>query len=143
MSDLRVVPALLGGGLIGVGLLLALWASRRVVGVSGIVGGLWRPQAGDAAWRVAFFIGLLAGGTLLLLFAPTTLRFDVDRTLPALAVGGLLVGFGTRLGNGCTSGHGVCGLAQLSPRSLIAMLCFVSTGAATVFAVEHLMAGRK
>lgn len=142
MSDLRVVPALLGGGLVGVGLLLALWASQRVVGVSGIVGGLWRPRPGDAAWRVAFLIGLLAGGTLLLLFAPATLRFDVDRSLPALAVSGLLVGFGTRLGNGCTSGHGVCGLAQLSPRSLVAMLCFVGAGAATVFAVEHLMAGR-
>ena len=132
MSDLRVVPALLGGGLIGVGLLLALWASRRVIGVSGIVGGLWRPQAGDAAWRVAFFIGLLAGGTLLLLFAPTTIRFDVDRTLPALAVGGLLVGFGTRLGNGCTSGHGVCGLSRLSLRSLANVLAFMGAGVVTV-----------
>lgn len=142
MSDLHVVPALLGGALIGVGLLLALWASGRVVGVSGVVGGLWRPRQGDAAWRIAFLIGLLTGGTLLLVFAPGTLRFDISRSLPALAVGGLLVGFGTRFGNGCTSGHGVCGLARLSPRSLVAMVCFVSAGAATVFAVERLMAGR-
>lgn len=142
MSNLRVVPALLGGGLVGAGLLLALWASGRVVGVSGIVGGLWRPRPGDAAWRVAFLIGLLTGGTLFLLVAPGTLRFDVDRSLPALAFSGLLVGFGTRFSNGCTSGHGVCGLAQLSPRSLVAMLCFVGAGAATVFVVEHLMAGR-
>ena len=142
MNDLRVVTALSGGVLIGVGLLLALWASGRVVGVSGIVGGLWRPRQGDAAWRIAFLVGLLGGGTLFLQLAPGALRFDIDRSLPALAAGGLLVGFGTRFGSGCTSGHGVCGLARLSPRSLVAMFCFVGAGAAAVFVVEHLMAGR-
>lgn len=142
MSDLHVAPALMGGGLVGVALVLALVASRNAVGVSGIIGGLFRPAPGDSTWRLAFLAGLLAGGTLLFLFAPGSLHFDVNRSLPVLAFGGLLVGFGTRLGNGCTSGHGVCGMAQLSPRSMVAMVCFVGAGAATVFVVEHLLGGR-
>jgi uncharacterized protein len=141
VSDLRPGAALLGGALVALGLLLALVAGRRVVGVSGVVGGIVLPSAGDTAWRVAFLIGLLVGGVLLAVVAPGTLTFTLDRSLPALAVSGLLVGFGTRLGNGCTSGHGVCGVARLSRRSLVATATFVAAGAATVFAAQHLIGG--
>ena len=124
------------------GLLLALLASRRVVGVSGVLGGLLPAARGDAAWRVAFLGGLLAGGSALSLLAPAAVRFDISRSLAAMAVGGLLVGFGTRLSNGCTSGHGVCGVGRLSPRSLAASAAFMAAGALVVLAVARLLGGR-
>jgi uncharacterized membrane protein YedE/YeeE len=127
------LPSLLGGALIGAGASLMLLAHGRVLGVSGIVGGLLSPQAGEVGWRAWFLAGMLAAGAVGVLAAPSAFAYDVDRGLPALALAGLLVGFGTRLGSGCTSGHGVCGLSRLSARSLAATLTFMATGAATVW----------
>jgi len=127
-----------GGLLIGLGAALLLLANGRVAGVSGIVGGLLRPARGDVGWRFAFVLGLLAAplGWLALQAMPPA---QIDHTPALLAAAGLLVGLGTRFGSGCTSGHGVCGIARLSPRSLVATLCFMAAGFATVFVTRHLL----
>jgi uncharacterized membrane protein YedE/YeeE len=134
--------ALAGGGLLGVGLVLALLASGRVVGVSGVLGGLLPSRAGDRGWRLAFLFGLLAGGAALALWWPQAVAFPLDRSWVALVAAGLLVGYGTRLANGCTSGHGVCGVSRLSPRSLLATATFVGSGALTVFVIDTVFGGR-
>lgn len=135
MSRSELVSGLLGGALIGIGLLLVALARRRVVGVSGVVGGLLAPRTGDVGWRLAFVAGLVGGGALLAPdAAPAGLA--LAQSLPTLALGGFLVGYGARLGNGCTSGHGVCGLGRLSPRSLAATGIFIAAGAATVLALQ-------
>jgi uncharacterized membrane protein YedE/YeeE len=134
--------ALLGGLLVGVGLVLLLLASQRPVGVSGVIAGVLTPKRGEAAWRLAFLGGLVLGGLLLNRARPGALAFDVDRSLPTLVIAGALVGLGTRLGNGCTSGHGVCGIGSLSIRSLVATAIFLSTGAGTLYVVKHLFGGR-
>jgi uncharacterized protein len=131
--------SLAGGILLGIATSMFLLLNGRVLGISGIASGLLRPERGDALWRVLFLAGLLAApfvlGAIYPLPAP---RFDTGWA--TLVVAGLLVGWGTRLGSGCTSGHGICGLARLSPRSLVATLCFMATGFATVFVVRHLLA---
>ncbi len=134
--------AVAGGVLVGFALLLTLVASGRPVGVSGILGGLLLGTPGDRGWRAAFLAGLFLGGVVLLAVSPHLLAFTLDRSLPAMAAAGFLVGFGTRLGNGCTSGHGVCGLGRFSPRSLVAATVFVGAGAAAVLVVEQLLGGR-
>lgn len=133
--------ALLGGALIGAAAALFIVFNGRVAGISGVLGGLFRPPegstAGDSsAWRVAFVAGLLVAPLLYLAFAvwPAVV---VDASYGALVLAGLLVGVGTRYGAGCTSGHGVCGVARLSPRSLVATACFMAAGFATVYAVRH------
>lgn len=137
-----LVTAALGGVLIGLSAVLLLAVLGRIAGVSGIAGGLVAgSRAGDRAWRAAFVAGLVLAP--LLLFA---LRGDNGVGAPdagwlRLALAGLLVGIGTRIGGGCTSGHGVCGTARLSPRSLIATAVFMAFGMATVFAVRHLGGG--
>jgi uncharacterized membrane protein YedE/YeeE len=141
MEPLSVVQPLLGGVLIGIASVLVLKAYGRVAGVSGIAGGLLKPVAGDIAWRVAFVAGLLIAGTVAAFVAPQSLRIeDASGTLGVVGVvaTGLLVGFGTRLGNGCTSGHGVCGVSRLSTRSIVATLTFMFTGGVTVYVVRHL-----
>lgn len=127
-----------GGLLIGLGAAVLLLANGRVAGVSGIVGGLLRPARGDIGWRLAFLLGLLAAplGWLALQAMPPA---QIDHTPALLAVSGLLVGLGTRFGSGCTSGHGVCGIARLSPRSIVATLCFVAAGFATVYVMRHVL----
>lgn len=128
-----------GGLLIGLAAALFLLANGRVLGVSGIVGGLLPPQRGDTGWRVTFIAGLLAAPWLWQLFAPLpAMRFDAGAAQLVLA--GLLVGWGTREGSGCTSGHGICGLSRLSPRSMVATGAFMATGFATVFVLRHVMA---
>jgi uncharacterized membrane protein YedE/YeeE len=134
--------ALFGGLLIGVGLTLLLLVNRRPTGVSGVLGGVVAPARGDTGWRIAFLLGLCAGGLVLEAARPGALTFDVSRSLPALVIAGLLVGYGTRLANGCTSGHGVCGIARLSSRSILATAIFVSTGALTLYVVNHVFGGR-
>jgi uncharacterized protein len=131
-------PALAGGVLIGLAAALFALLNGRIAGISGIVGGLMGPRRGDIAWRVAFIAGLLAAPLLYAAFAelPTP---RIDASMPVLAVAGLLVGLGTRYAAGCTSGHGVCGLSRLSPRSLAATLAFMGAGFATVFVVRHLL----
>jgi uncharacterized membrane protein YedE/YeeE len=130
--------SLAGGILIGLATALLLLANGRVAGISGILGGLLRPARGDIAWRVAFIAGLfLAPIVWLALRAMPPAQIDHSPAL--LAAGGLLVGIGTRFGSGCTSGHGVCGIARLSPRSLLATVCFIGAGFVTVFIVRHVL----
>lgn len=129
-------PALMGGALIGIAAALFVLLNGRIAGISGILGGLFKPTRGDMAWRIAFGAGIVAAPALYLLIAPwPPLRIDAD--WGALVVAGLLVGVGTRYGSGCTSGHGVCGLSRLSWRSLVAMLAFMGAGFATVFVLRH------
>jgi uncharacterized membrane protein YedE/YeeE len=98
-----------------------------------------KPVINDTLWRICFLAGLFAGGLLLRILLPGAFDFGIIRPLPLLTVAGLLVGFGTRLGSGCTSGHGVCGVSRLSPRSLVATGTFIVAGALVVFLVNHLM----
>ncbi|WP_298926632.1 YeeE/YedE family protein [uncultured Ramlibacter sp.] len=131
--------SLAGGLLIGLAAAAFILLSGRVLGISGIAGGLLRPLRGDVLWRLAFLAGVAAAPLAWSLFAPLpAARFDTG--WPLLLLAGLLVGWGTRAGGGCTSGHGVCGLSRLSPRSLAATLCFMATGFATVFVIRHLLA---
>ncbi|MGE0498496.1 MAG: YeeE/YedE family protein, partial [Ramlibacter sp.] len=124
--------SLAGGLLLGLASAAFILLNGRVLGISGIVGGLIKPLAGDALWRVAFVAGLLAAPWVWTLFAaPVVPRIDAGGAV--LVVAGLLVGWGTRYGSGCTSGHGVCGLSRLSPRSLVATLAFMGAGFAVVF----------
>jgi uncharacterized protein len=131
--------SLAGGLLLGLATALFLLLNGRVLGISGILGGLVRPRAGDIGWRLAFVAGLLVAPTLWHLSAPPT-PFRLEAGWAVLVAAGLLVGWGTRHASGCTSGHGVCGLSRLSPRSLVATLTFMLTGFATVFLVRHVFA---
>ncbi|WP_053230571.1 YeeE/YedE family protein [Sandaracinus amylolyticus] len=130
--------ALAGGVMIGAAAALLLALNGKIAGVSGILGGLVAPRRGDVAWRALFVVGLLAGGLVAFVVAPE--RFDASGApaLPLVAIAGVLVGVGTRIGNGCTSGHGVCGISRLAPRSIVATLAFMLTGALTVLVVRSL-----
>lgn len=132
------VYAAVGGALIGLSAALLLLANGRIAGISGILGGALAPKANDFGWRLTFLLGLIAGGSLIFTMPH---RFDMSGmpSLPLVAAAGLLVGFGTRLGSGCTSGHGVCGIGRGSPRSIAATLTFIATGALTVFVVRHVL----
>lgn len=130
-------PALLGGLLIGIAATLLLWSIGRIAGISGIVNGVAGAPRGDRAWRVAFLAGMMGVGALVLQFVPAPPRAQTGAT-SLLLIAGFLVGFGTRMGNGCTSGHGVCGLGRLSWRSLAAVLTFMLAGVATVYLMRHL-----
>ena len=132
---------LAGGAMIGLAAAILWLASGRVAGVSGIASGLVPPVRGDVAWRLAFLIGLVGGGALLAWLLPGRFELGHERSLLALAGAGVLVGVGTRVGGGCTSGHGVCGVGRMSPRSLIATTVFVAVGMATV-AIVRLAGGR-
>jgi uncharacterized protein len=126
-----------GGLLIGSAAVLFLYLNGRIAGISGILGGLVAPVRGDLAWRLAFLGGMAAAPLLYSLAAPLPLP-QIDASYPTLAAAGLLVGLGTRYGAGCTSGHGICGLSRLSPRSLVATGAFMLAGFATVFVVRHI-----
>lgn len=130
--------AAIGGVIIGIATAGFALFNGRVAGISGIVGGMLKPSLRDLAWRAAFVIGLVAAPTAYALF--TTLpRVTIDAGYPLLGVAGLAVGIGTRYGAGCTSGHGVCGLSRLSPRSVVATIAFMAAGFATVFVVRHVI----
>jgi uncharacterized protein len=131
--------ALAGGLLVGVAAALLLWFNGRIAGISGIVGLLLHPTRGELAWRIAFVAGLIGAPLLCALFAALSSP-RIEAGTPALIVAGLLVGVGTRYGSGCTSGHGVCGLSRLSPRSAVATIAFMAAGFATVFVLRHLLA---
>lgn len=130
--------SLLGGMLIGGAAAMLVLLNGRIAGISGIVGGLLVPQRGDVAWRLAFLAGLLAAPAALLLFGALPVP-RIEAGWATLLAAGLLVGAGTSYGSGCTSGHGVCGLSRLSPRSLVATAAFMLAGFATVFAARHLL----
>ena len=129
--------ALIGGMLIGLAAAMFALLNGRVAGISGVLGGLLKPTRGDIGWRVAFIGGLVSASLVYALFA-TLPAVQIDASYVALVVAGLLVGVGTRYGSGCTSGHGVCGLSRLSPRSLVATLAFMGAGFVTVFVLRHL-----
>src|SRR5512138_312086 len=129
--------ALAGGVLIGLAATLLLWLNGRVAGVSGILNGVIFPRFADVSWRAAFLIGLIVAGGAYMALVPDAPLPRVDYSRAGLIVAGLLVGFGTRMGNGCTSGHGVCGIGRLSMRSLVAVLTFMATAIATTFLIRH------
>jgi uncharacterized membrane protein YedE/YeeE len=131
-------PALLGGVLIGSAATLLLWSLGRIAGISGIVNGIGAAVRGDRAWRVAFLLAMMGAGALTLQFVAAPPPRAQSGATMLLLVAGILVGFGTRMGNGCTSGHGVCGLGRLSWRSLAAVLTFMGSGMATVYVMRHL-----
>ncbi|MGZ3252927.1 MAG: YeeE/YedE family protein [Burkholderiaceae bacterium] len=131
-------PALIGGLLIGIAASMFALLNGRIAGISGIMGGLMRPAKGDAGWRIAFVLGLASAPFVYPIFSALPAR-QIDANFGALMIAGLLVGVGTRYGSGCTSGHGICGLSRLSPRSLVATLVFMGAGFATVFVVRHLL----
>ena len=133
--------AFAGGVLIGLAAVLLMPALGRIAGIAGIIGGLVGNGAGEIGWRIAFVVGLMAGPFAAALFGAPLPEVHVDASVPVTLVAGLLVGFGSRLGNGCTSGHGVCGLARWSPRSLAATLTFMAAGAAVVFVARHVPGG--
>ena len=130
--------SLSGGVLIGIAAAMLVLLNGRVAGISGILGGVLVPRRSDIAWRVAFIAGLVAAPWAYLLFAPAPVP-RIEAGFGTLIVAGLLVGLGTRYGSGCTSGHGVCGLSRLSPRSLVATGAFMAAGFATVFIVRHVI----
>lgn len=133
------MASLAGGLLIGIASALFILLNGRIAGISGIIGGLLRPAPGEVAWRIAFIAGMFLAPVVYGLFAVLPSP-RIDAGTPLLVVAGLLVGVGTRYSNGCTSGHGVCGLARLSPRSLAATGIFMATGFVTVFVTRHLFA---
>lgn len=127
-----------GGALIGLAAAIFILVNGRIAGISGILGGLLRPMAGDISWRITFVLGLVMAPVLYGLFAELP-AIRIDSGFPALVIAGLLVGIGTRYGSGCTSGHGICGISRLSPRSLVATASFMAAGFATVFVLRHLL----
>ena len=129
--------SLAGGVLIGLAAALLVLLNGRIAGISSIVGGLLAPRRGETAWRLAFVAGLLAAPAVMLLFGHSVTP-RIDAGFGTLLAAGLLVGIGTSYGSGCTSGHGVCGLSRLSPRSLVATAAFILAGIATVFVSRHL-----
>src|SRR5664279_5113726 len=133
----RPWSALLGGAIIGSAAAMLVLLNGRVAGISGIVGGLLRPASGDFNWRVAFIAGMIGAPLAYALIAPLP-AIRIDAGYPSLIVAGALVGVGTRYASGCTSGHGVCGMSRLSPRSLMATLTFMGAGFVTVFVLRHL-----
>jgi uncharacterized membrane protein YedE/YeeE len=130
--------ALAGGALIGLAAAVFILLNGRIAGISGVIGGLFKPVRGAVAWRAAFVLGLLGAPLVHALFAALP-EPRIDASDAALVFAGLLVGVGTRYGSGCTSGHGVCGLARLSPRSLAATAAFMASGFATVFVIRHVI----
>lgn len=137
----QITGPVVGGLLIGLGAAVMMLFSGRIAGVSGIFSGLLAPRAGDMGWRLAFVAGLVAGGAALFAVSPEIFTSELERSWPAVALGGLLVGFGARMGSGCTSGHGVCGMARLGPRSIVATVTFISSGALVTLLVNQLAGG--
>ncbi len=138
MENFTPLSSIAGGVMIGAAAALLLWLNGRVAGVSGIAGGLLSGDRGDIAWRALFLVGLVGGAAIYRLAGGPLQLIEITPSVPLLVAGGLLVGLGTRIGGGCTSGHGVCGLARLSSRSLVATLTFMLAGGITVFFVRHL-----
>ena len=139
MENFTPISALLGGFLIGISVTLLFLFNGRIAGISGILNGLFFAEKNDKLWRLLFLLGLVAGGALFATFFP---NFNIPRQhypLTLLIIGGFLVGFGAKLANGCISGHGICGLANLSIRSLVATCIFMATGMVTVFILRYVL----
>lgn len=143
MHDFTPLSSLLGGVLIGVAASLFLWTHGRVAGISGIYAGALRRGTTDRRARLSFLAGLVLAAVVMGIVRAETFASSWTASLPLALVAGVLVGVGTQLGNGCTSGHGVCGLSRLSLRSLVATITFMATAAITVFVVRHLIGGAR
>lgn len=141
MENFTPISALIGGAMIGTAASLMLLFNGRVAGISGIYGGLLKLRPGDIAWRAAFVGGLVLAGVLLWLLEPQTILPTVHRSVWITAAAGLVVGVGVRMGNGCTSGHGICGLTRFSRRSLVATMVFMATGFATASLIQAFAGG--
>lgn len=141
MENFTPLASLSGGILIGLSAAAMLLFNGKIAGVSGIVGGLLNPTQNETLWRIVFVAGLVTGGFIMAQFTPHAFTIGVSRSGGALILAGLLVGFGTRLGNGCTSGHGVCGISRGSVRSVVATVVFMATGVAVVYLVNHVLGG--
>jgi uncharacterized membrane protein YedE/YeeE len=139
MTEFTPIASLLGGAMIGLSAVLLMAVHGRIAGMTGIISGLLVPQ-GDWGWRAAFLVGAVAApAAIVAMFGPAAVPFVSLVPLPWLAVGGILVGIGVTFASGCTSGHGVCGLARLSPRSIAAVLTFMATTGLTVFLIRHVI----
>ena len=138
MTAFTPISGLIGGLMIGGAAALLLLVNGRIAGISGIVAGAFTARGAELGWRAAFILGLVLGPVEVALLRGAPVPVHVAATLPGLVIAGLLVGFGARFGAGCTSGHGVCGVSRLSPRSLVATVTFMIAGAAVVFAVRHI-----
>lgn len=137
MTNFTPISALVGGALIGLASSFLMLLTGRIAGISGIVGGCLAPAAGDRGWRLAFIAGLVAAPLIGALAGASLPLPQIPANWAVIVGAGLLVGFGTRLGGGCTSGHGVCGIARLSPRSVVATVVFMATAMAVVFLMRH------
>jgi hypothetical protein len=132
--------SLIGGLALGISATIYILINGKIMGISGIVGGMVSPKSGDLLWRITFLLGMLASPLLLKLIVPNGYVFTarIDANIGEIILAGLLVGIGTRYGSGCTSGHGICGLARLSPRSMVATLSFMLSGFVTVYIMRHI-----
>ncbi len=139
IENFTPLSGLVGGVLIGLAAAMLLLLNGRLSGISGIVGGMMAPKTSDVGWRAAFIVGLLLGPFIYILVTGGALLLEMQASVPVLVVAGLLVGFGTRLGSGCTSGHGVCGIARLSKRSIVATAVFFVVAMLTVFLTRHVI----
>ncbi|HRI99148.1 MAG TPA: YeeE/YedE family protein [Hyphomonas sp.] len=141
MTEFTPVSAAIGGALIGLSAVLLMALNGRIAGISGLFSGTFFSETGDRAWRGFFLIGLVAAPVIYTLFQGEPPTFEMTSSLPMIIVAGLLVGFGTRLGSGCTSGHGVCGMSRLSLRSMAAVALFMASGAITVALAKFAVGG--
>ena len=140
MTDFTPLQSLIGGALIGLSAVLLMALHGRIAGMTGILSGVVPPLAPDWQWRAAFLAGAIVA-PLLFLLAGGEIAFSVPVSTGALVIGGVLVGIGVHFGNGCPSGHGICGIARLSPRSLVAVPTFMATAFITVYVIRHVIAG--
>ena len=141
MQNFSPAESLVGGIVIGIAALVLLRFYRRIAGISGIFGGLIPFNTGETLWRMVFLAGLITGGVVLSFLHSDAVTFELTYSNPALILAGLLVGIGSRMGNGCTSGHGICGLGRVAPRSMVAVLTFMVTGILTAVLVQQLFGG--
>ena len=138
MTEFTPVSAAIGGALIGSAAVLLMALNGRIAGISGIASGMMVAPVDERVWRILFVLGLIGGPFIWLNLTGIAPEFTLSAGTPAIVLGGLLVGFGTRLGAGCTSGHGVCGIARTSPRSIVSTLIFMTVGIATVAIVKYI-----
>ncbi|EKA4468906.1 YeeE/YedE family protein [Vibrio parahaemolyticus] len=138
---LNVIPweSLFGGILLGISATILLLVNGKIAGISGIMNGIMSPKKGDYSWRLLFAVGMIAGGLISVLMLGVAVPSTANLSLGMVIAAGLLVGIGTRLGNGCTSGHGICGMGRLSRRSIVATCVFMAVAGLTVFVRLHLV----
>jgi uncharacterized protein len=139
MHNFTPFASLIGGILIGVSASMLMLFNGRIAGISGIVAGALRPERGEWGWRICFIVGLVSAGAIARIVSPASLAIGISRSLWIFLLAGFLVGLGTRIGSGCTSGHGVCGLSRGSTRSLAATLTFILAGVLTVYLTNQIL----